>query len=174
MTELLKPTTFEKLTLPSGKIVSVPKYEISFSLWDGDAIKDSDGNKQVLKYKGSPLFAELVVLNILKDNGWDGVWVDSYRKYFRISMPGDLKEKYELPQIPAKLFKKITNQTGFKGCWDVFAWKGNEFLFVECKRKGKDKIRDSQLVWLETCLRHKMSLSSFLLVEWALSSLKDI
>lgn len=164
-----KPKTSETFVLPSGKVVVIPKAEVLFSLWKGDAVKDSYGNKHILEYDGRPLFAELVVLNTLKKEGWDGVWVDSYRKCFRTKMPEGAKENHELPEIPAKFFKTITARTDFKGCWDVFLWKGDNFLFVECKRKNKDSIRDSQFIWLEACLEVGLGPDNFLLVEWDIS-----
>jgi len=105
---------------------------------------------------------------MLKNDGWDGVWVDSYRKCFRTEMPEDNEVMRELPEVPSVFFKTITASTGFRGCWDVFLWKGEEFLFAECKRKKKDSIRDSQLLWLETCLQNGLRPENFLLVEWDL------
>lgn len=162
----LTPSSSELLTLLSGKVVVAPKAEAMFEPWRGEPITDTYGNKQVLDYEGHPVFAELVVLTLLNEDGWDGVWVDSYRKCFRISMPGSADGERELPEDAAKLFNEITAVTGFKGCWDVFTWKQGRFLFAECKRKAKDQIRDTQLLWLETCLNHGLSEKDFLLVEW--------
>jgi hypothetical protein len=48
------------------------------------------GRKPVLNYKDQPIFAELLILNLLKAEGWDGVWVSSFggTKYLR-EMPRD-------------------------------------------------------------------------------------
>jgi hypothetical protein len=35
------------------------------------------------------------------------------------------------------------------GCFDVYCWRGNNVLVAESKRKTKDSIRETQLVWLE-------------------------
>lgn len=169
----LDASTSESFTLPSGKVVAIPKAEVVFEPWRGEPIADTYGNKQVLNYEGHTVFAELAVLSMLKKDGWDGVWVDSYRKCFRVDMPGSPDGTRELPEEAAKFFNAITATTGFKGCWDVFAWKdGNEFLFAECKRKSKDEIRDTQLLWLETCLNHGLSEKNFLLVEWDVKGAK--
>lgn len=162
----LRTSSSESFTLPSGRVVVIPKAEAVFEAWRGKPLTDTYGNKQVLNYEGYPVFAELVVLSALKKDGWEGVWVDSYRKLFRVDMPENMNGGHELPEEAAKFFNAITATAGFKGCWDVFTWKGGEFLFAECKRKAKDEIRETQLVWLETCLQHKLSEKDFLLVEW--------
>ncbi len=166
MSQQLLSTTSEILTLPSGTTVEVPKCVVSFEAWNGEAVNDTYGNKQVLNLNGEPLFAELVVRAIFMQNGWEGVWVDSYRKCFRTKLPDKSKEDFVLPDQPRQIFEKIVEQTGFKGCWDVFLWNGTNVLFVECKRSKKDEIRESQLVWLETSLKLGLSPHNFLLVEW--------
>ena len=164
---VLNVSSSESFTLSSGRVISIPKAEMVFEPWQGELLSDTYGNKQVLDYERRPMFAELVVLSMLKNDGWDGVWVDSYRKQFREGMPRSAEGTRELPEGAAKFFSAVTAVTGFKGCWDVFAWKGaGEFLFAECKRKAKDEVRDTQLVWLETCLNHGLSEKNFLLVEW--------
>ncbi len=162
----LKPTTTEALTLPSGKVIEVPKCVVSFDVWKGKPLQDTYGNKQVLDYKGAPLFAELLVRAMFKENNWDGVWVDSYRKCFRTKMPEKVKEVIELPEQPKQIYDKIVETTGFRGCWDVFLWNDSDVLFVECKRNKKDKMQESQLVWLETCLKFGLLPHNFLFVEW--------
>jgi hypothetical protein len=39
---------------------------------------------------------------------------------------------------------------------------------VEAKRRGKDRIRNSQRKWLETALTSGVPLESFLIFEWEL------
>jgi hypothetical protein len=41
-------------------------------------------------------------------------------------------------------------------------------LFVELKRKGKDRIRQSQIDWLDHSLQNGLSVDEFLIVEWNL------
>jgi hypothetical protein len=86
---LIAPTT---LKLPSGDSVSVPRCHCLFRLWQGKPIQDTYGGKAILEFDGEPVFAELAILGTLQRAGWDGVWVDTYRRKFRRSLP---------PQIPA-------------------------------------------------------------------------
>ena len=68
------------------------------------------GKKPVLNYKNEACFAELVILRILIEHGWDGVWVETYggTHYLR-TMPNEWKLKSEHVSIPAnkeELLKK--------------------------------------------------------------------
>jgi len=166
MLSLLAPKGNERIGLPSDREVDIPICRVLFTPWEGEPISDDYGGKAVINYKGVPLFAELVVLNMLKQDGWDGVWVDNFRSRFITEMPKDGEEGVVLPEGPAGFFGKYSAQAGNRGCWDLFLWKGGKYLFVECKRKGKDAMRESQLVWLESCLDNGLKTESFFLVEW--------
>jgi hypothetical protein len=76
----LKPTTAESFSLPNGEKVLVPKATPTFRRWDGVAPLDTYGNKADLDCEGSSAFAELSILRTLENVGWEGVWVDTYRK----------------------------------------------------------------------------------------------
>ena len=160
----------ETFTLPNGGKIEISKRLYLFQKWSGEKIKNDYGGKAVLDYEGHPLFAELVILHLLEKEEWSGVWVDTYGKKFR----NDLPEKAEpiiLPADEQSLLDKISDRAGgFKGCWDVFAWKGNEYLFAESKRLGKDAIRDTQINWLSAALEVGVSPKSFLLIEWNLTN----
>ena len=62
--------------LPSGKRVEIPLIQPSFRRWAGPPIEDDYGGKPVLEHNGKPAFAELVILRLLEEEGWEGVWVD--------------------------------------------------------------------------------------------------
>ena len=83
---MLTRNSTEKIELATGKTVHVPKCKIFFHPWKGKPVKYTYGGKAVLRFRGKPLFAELVVLAMLKREGWNGVWVDSYRRKYRIGM----------------------------------------------------------------------------------------
>jgi len=55
------------------------------------------------------------------------------------------------------------------GAWDVFAWRGAEYLFVELKREGRDAIQASQASFLEAALDLGFPLGAFRLLEWRLA-----
>lgn len=50
----------------------------------------------------------------------------------------------------------------------MYAWRGapDEVVFAESKRRGSDKLRASQLRWLQIALEAGIPLEYFLIVEW--------
>ncbi len=162
----LTPVDPSKLVLPSGKQVKILSACISFRPWRGVPVPDSYGGKAVVTVDGRPLFAELAILAILKRQGWDGVWGDSYRRKFRTAMPG-IGDPVSLGADQQRIWERLCRKsTPFSGCWDIFAWRGRALRFIELKRKGRDRIRQSQLKWLEAALSVGIALRVFQLAEW--------
>lgn len=168
ITSPLKPTQKESIILPSRKTVEVLKCVLAFKKWEGVPVKDNYGGKTVIDHRHKPLFAELAILRMLEEDGWSGVWVDTYRKKFRDNLP-ELSQPVSLPPCRESTLKKIIKENGgLRGCWDVFAWKGDCIVFAESKRRLKDTIRNTQKRWLEIALQLGFPLESFLLAEWDL------
>lgn len=162
-------TDSEIFSLPSGDQISIPKYFLEFKEWKGTPIPNTYNNKAVIDWNDEPVFAELAVLRLFQSHGWNGVWVDSYRRKYRIGLP-DIAEPVELPQKQQQLIESIKAKTGRSGgCWDVFVWKGEEVLFIELKRQKKDAIQDSQRSWLEESLKNGLKSTNFALLEWILA-----
>jgi hypothetical protein len=141
---------------------------VHFSPWIGKRIRNTYGGKAVIDFGGEAVFAELAILRSLKNNGWDGVWVNSYQCKFRVDLP-ERADDCDLPLKPKNLFDAIAAIKGSRGgCWDVFAWRANEFLFAESKRRKRDSMQPSQFQWLDAAIQVGLPLSSFLIVEWEL------
>ena len=152
----------ESFSLPSGRVVNVPKFLMRFREWarknekgtplnlEGRPI-DTYHRKPVLDYRGEPVFAELAILRLLESEGWEGRWVDSFGGVkFRTGLLD--RPLCVLPAGPKALFDKIASAKGSRGgCWDVFAWRGKEFLFAEAKRVKEDKIRDASYRYSRPC-----------------------
>jgi hypothetical protein len=119
----------EKMELKSGP-VEISKFSWRFRPWTGEAVKDTYGGKAVLDSNGSPLFAELAIISVLKHHGFDGgVWADSYRKCFRDAMPPAVCKP---PDQVVKLYETVATQNDkASGCWDVLAWNNEGVTFVE-------------------------------------------
>ena len=164
----LSATTFERLLLPSGRIVDVPKATPSFSVWRGEQPADRYGKKPIVDFEGRMAFAELAILWSLQKSGWNGVWVDTYRRKFRADYWN--AQPVELPQGPQGLLDRISAARGGKhrGTWDVFCWRDHEYLFAESKWKNHDRLKPAQLDWLEAALSTDLPLPCFLVVEWSL------
>ncbi len=143
----------------------MPRAEPVFTLWRGEPVGDTYGGKLVLDSNGQPAFAELAILWTLRQDGWSGVWVDTYRHKYRTAYWP--KNEVELPPEQEQLLQGIYSEAGAKkGCLDVFCWRGGEHLFAESKRHGHDRIRDTQRWWLQAALECGLPLTSFLIVEW--------
>jgi hypothetical protein len=165
---LLPATALERLLLPSGRIVDVPKVTATFSVWRGEHPSVRYGKEPVLEFEGRMALAELAILWSLQKLGWNGVWVDRYRREFRVdywNVP-----PVGLPEEPKALLDRISAVRGGKdrGTWDVFCWRGNEYLFAEAKWKNHDRFKPVQLDWLEAALSIDLPLPYFLIVEWSL------
>jgi len=144
----------------------VPKAEPLFTPWPGGPVNDTYGGKLVLELDGKAVLAELAILRILQEDGWSGVWVDTYgKKYRTVYWP---KNREELPPEQRQLLQRNNEGAGSnEGCWDVFCWREEEHLVAESKRHGHDRIRDTQRLWLQAALECNVPLSSFLIVEWS-------
>jgi hypothetical protein len=137
-----------------------------FDAWSGPPIHDTYDGKTVVNLHGEALFAELAILYLVENDGFEGVWVDTYRNRFLHSMA---QEGCTLPQWVEEKYEEIAAANGSKsGSGDVLAWRGDNVLFVECKRKGKDRIRSSQERWLAAAMKVGVGADSFVIYEWDL------
>jgi hypothetical protein len=136
-----------------------------FLEWRGEPIKDTYGGKAVIDSEGVPLFAELALIRVLKHHGFDGaVWADSFRKCFRDAMP---PLTCELRPHVREAYDRIAKLNGTRaGCWDVIAWNRHGISFVECKRKGRDRITANERQWLQSALDVGLRLDHFAICEW--------
>jgi hypothetical protein len=163
----LQPTAIEKIKLPARWFVEIQKANPVFKPWTGETVGDTYGNKMVLNFYGKPEFAELGILRLMEHSGWEGVWVDTYRNKFRTRFWP--KDAVQLPPKQAEIFNRIREKAGSKdGCFDVFCWKGERFIFIEAKRRNKDRIQETQKRWLQAAnLKCGIPFTSFLIVEWS-------
>lgn len=151
----------------NGIIVSKSFHKLP--VWTGKPIIDTYGNKPVLNYNGKPLFAELYALKMYKDQGYDGVWADTFRKIFRTELPENHTDEILLPKIIKNKLSKINPDGKMSGTWDLILWKKNQLKFVELKRKGKDKIRSTQIEFLEKAINCGLQARNFEIFEWELN-----
>ena len=77
----LTPSGAETVALPSGRVIRIPKATPRFRRWTGSTVVDTYGGKAVVDLDGEPLFAELATLRLLQRDGWDGVWIDTFRSF---------------------------------------------------------------------------------------------
>jgi len=180
--ELQTPITF-----PAGRVIrDVAAAFLRLPLWRGQPFVDDFGKKStaMIDLNGEHLFAELAVLRLLQKDGWDGRWVNTYSgggevwKYLTDWDDVLRSEQKTRPIQDTEARQLLARVAGFnkprryKGCWDVFAWRDSEFVFVECKRtapKYSDVVSKDQEEWLRSALfigDDRLSLDSFCFVQW--------
>lgn len=158
----------ESILLPNAGTVEVPLIQPTFDRWEGPPIENDYGGKPVLGYDGKAVFAELAILRLLGEDGWTGVWVDTYRNRYLTDLPEN-DGAVELASAQEALLDAVHDRNGSRsGYWDVFVWRDDEVLFAESKWKDNDVIRHSQRAWLEAALEGELSPENFLMVEWSL------
>jgi hypothetical protein len=122
-------------------------------------------NKPLLQFGAQPMWAEFILLRLLESDGWAGVWVKNWggRAFWRNPLEG-----VELPPPAMSLFHRIETRTAGRGggCWDIFAWRDENTLFIESKQRGRDAIQLTQRTWLESALDEGIPITSFAVVEW--------
>ncbi|HEV2233968.1 MAG TPA: hypothetical protein VGV68_11245 [Terriglobia bacterium] len=156
--------------LPSGRIVSIARCFHEFKRWQGLPTPDTYGGKAVLDSNGEPLFAELAILRLIQEEGWQGVWIDTFRRKFRQYLPPHF---CALPPHAASFLERANQGREWPGgCWDVLSWSDGRYLFVEAKRRGKDAILDTQSEWLESVLDSGIPVDWFQIFEWGISDAK--
>ncbi len=162
----LKPNASERIKLKS-RIVELPKTVVKFGRWLGKRPKESYGNKPLLDLRGECVFAELAILREFQAAGWDGRWIDSYSRKYRIGYWGDGVFQ-AIPRKQSELLDAIGRKTKrYGGCFDVVCWNNGDICFAEAKWQGKDRFRDSQRNWLDAALHVGLRPEQFLIVEWS-------
>ena len=162
----LIPNEYEEMALLTEQVISIPKARLVFEPWRGEPLLDTYGGKQVIDSNGKPVFAELAILKILQDEGWEGAWIDTYHKKKWIA----IEQRGELPPDKNEFLEQIYRSAGARsGCFDVYCWRNEQILFAEAKRKGRDRIRETQRRWLTVALVSGVPVESFLIVEWNLA-----
>ena len=74
----LVPTGVLKIELPNGQSVEIPKSQPTFESCVKPESTDSFGGKPFVASELGPCFAELLILRMLRNHGWDGRWIETY------------------------------------------------------------------------------------------------
>jgi hypothetical protein len=166
----LKPTHSVPTLLPSGLTLALLHCRPSFPKWKGPEPEFDFGGKTFLDFEGQPVFAEIYILRLLERAGWEGVWVSSFGGKLLRDTPTSwkLENAINLPQ--SEFTSLITTKAGKPGgCFDIFAWRGENVMFCELKRHSRDKLRESQRHWMDAALASGVPEASLLVVEWSLT-----
>ena len=168
--------SFENFAI-DDKIIQIPKSKVEFTAWNGIPIENTFGRKPIINFNEKPMFAELAIMNIFIENGWDSRWIETYGK--PKMNPIHLSEWIDEPfknqkhnpidnKIVQFLLNAIAknNNNNFGGCWDVVSWKNNNIIFTESKRSKKDFVQTTQNNWLKSAFEIGLTEENFLIIEW--------
>lgn len=157
------------IILSSGKEVLLPLYSAVFEEWKGELPEFDFGDKPIIKYHDECIFAELALLRLFTDSGWDGVWVETFGGvHFLNSMPSSWNLKSNNIAIPKEkedLLNSIWKSRKTKGCFDVLVWEDNNILFCESKQE-KEGLTTAQKKFIEGAMSCGIREDSLLIVKW--------
>lgn len=169
--DFLKPYKIEDeiFSLSSGDQVSIQKYFLKLDRWDGKALAFDFGRKPIVDFDGEACFAELAILRLFQQYGWQGAWVETYGgKHYLNSMPSGWKmvSDAEIPTGKVELINKIQKAGGTSACFDVVAWLDDRVLFIEAKRLKKDRLTEAQKKFILGAISCGVLISDFAIIEW--------
>lgn len=160
--------------LPDGDPVKIERWSVRFPLAQPDRLPDgvlkkTYTTKPLVMSFDRPMFGELAIVRCLEDDGWAGVWVDTFHgsELFWRDMPHE-SSAVDLSGDPAMLdiYRQIVAEHGKRGgFFDVFARRDSEFLFIEYKGKG-DRPNANEISWIAAALRCGIKPSQLLFAEY--------
>ena len=164
------------LVLPgTGQLVHVRTQEWALERWDGEdppGLAVPWGRKPKFAVNGSRSCAELAIVHHLRSGGWDGVWVNAFGRELRTQwFPAPAARALAeagAPEWSAVIFDDLHTANGgtLAGFFDVFAWREPGQVGLYEAKVGPDRIKPTQLRFLEAALRLR-DLEEFTLVEVA-------
>jgi hypothetical protein len=163
--------TVRPVPLPDGGVAQIRTLSIRFAaavpgkLADGVLKSTYTSKPLVMSVTGEPVFGEFAILSALRSDGWDGVWVDTFHGGKLWNQMPHVSQPVTLPAVAARQYQAIVaaNDGKRSGFFDVFAWNGSEFLFVEYKGPG-DSSNKNEAVWIAAARRAGISDAQLLFV----------
>ena len=175
------------ITMPAGRMIhDVAAVFLRFPMWTGAPFVDDLGKKSggMIDLDGEHLFAELAVVRLLEKDGWSARWVNTsgagkevwkylteWKDVPREEQRNRIIEESEPRQLLARI-AGFNKPRRYKGCWDVYGWRGDDIVFAECKRttpKTTDVISADKHEWLRSTLYvgdRRATDKSFCFVQW--------
>lgn len=110
--------------------------------------------------------------------GWVGRRVEIYGhwrkpRFWTYWRTGKARVQQDVP-IPPWVNERLQQIADAKGgshggCPDLVLWQANRLLFVESKRRGKDRMRPTPVRWLQAALQCGVRMEVAVVVVWELS-----
>lgn len=178
--KLLEPTATDTIATTDGRI-EVPLVHLTFKRWAGKPIADTWGGKALVDYRDKPMFAELAIMHMAIDSGWQARWIETYgmranKPFHFMDWAGrPLIQRPEARITDTRILELLdsvaTYNDTYYGCWDVLMWKDERSIFVESKRSKADKIRKTQIQWMESAIATGLFADDFLIAQWDFAKL---
>lgn len=153
--------TGRMVTDVAGAFVRLPR-------WEGAPFADDFGRRAaaMIEVEGEHVLAEIAVLRLLERAGWEGRWVNTVGGKGEVwkfltrwdDVPRDEQRNRVIEEAePRRLLGQVAARARkrYAGCWDLFAWRGDEICFLQVKRgppKPADSVAAAQIDWLHTAL----------------------
>ena len=145
---------------PSLKMAGILLPTLRVSLEGADVGRRSThGAKTEVRWHGDQLFAEEVVVTVLRETGWSAFWVDGWKgRYWpEVAWPD--------PNLLAWLATVKAELRHDRGVWDVVAAKGDQVVAYELKGPG-DRVRPEQVSWYAIARRHGLDPTVSAVLTW--------
>lgn len=125
-------------------------------------------NKPALAFEGTTTWAEFVLVRLLDAAGWDARWIRNWTGGRQICI--DIDQQRNFPPAPAAVFEALHRRAADlrgAGTWDVFAWSGGDYVFLESKQhRSSDQLSANQIAFLEAALEEGFTVDQFAIVEY--------
>jgi hypothetical protein len=109
-----------------------------------------------------------VLVRLLERANWEARWIRNWTGGRQIC--SDIDQQRNFAPAAAAVFEAIHGraaQLRGAGTWDVFAWSGDDYLFLESTQHGSsDRLNANQLVFLEAALEEGFTVDQFAIVEY--------
>jgi hypothetical protein len=168
----LPPTRFDLLGGEEPVYIATQRWALE--PWEGEdrpELGETWSRKGKFSVNGNRSCAELAVVHHLRDDSWDGVWVNAYRAELRSEWFPALAVKAisqtGAPLWVVEIFDGLRAANGGKlsGFFDVFAWREpGEVRFDEVK-VGSDRIGDNQRKFVKLALDRHHRLDQFTIIQ---------
>jgi hypothetical protein len=171
-----EPLSATIAVLPAGRRVSVATY-LRTEVPGPSPVARTAGcwapNKPAILVDGRPTWAEFGIVRALERHGWEGRWIKNWAGGREFCM--DVGESRPMPPHVEEVFAGIHSVAAAlkgSGSWDVLAWRGDDVRFLESKKhRSGDRLRPSQLTWLEAALSLGHDATEFAVVEYRLDTI---
>ena len=149
--------------LPGGGVARLCALRVRFARATPNRLREgmlprTYTSKPLVSVRREAQFGGLAILRVLELDSLEGVWVDTFhgRKFWR-AMP-HRSSHVTLPSDARRVYDEIVAANGGKasGAFDVMAWRGAQFVFLEYKGEG-DRPNRNEAGWIAAALRSGVS-----------------